>query len=172
MKLLCMFLLFISMAHPVTAFAELKPYGSKESGIESYDYDVELRWVDIKFRNSQTVYRYPRSKYGDAAMQMMIDLAKAGEGLNTFLNTLPREGYRRLQELPEIVVCGPEGGYPPDEWWHFPIKTRGQASAALAYAHWAPNPDGIRRCVCRHFDFPSCSKITKEEDEKSLPEGD
>lgn len=142
------------------AFGEMRPYNTDNpsTGIEAFDYAENNMWVDIKFKNSQTTYRYPRSKYGDATIQMMIDLAKNGKGLNSYINTLPRKGYRRKQELPETIVCGPQGGYPKNEWWHFPIQTRGQARAALSYAHWAPNPEGIRQCVCEHFDFPSCKK--------------
>lgn len=171
MRLLCTLLLFISITHASIAWAEMKPYNPNNTatGIESYDYDPDKRWVDIKFHNTGTIYRYPRSKFGDASIQMMIDLAAKGKGLGQFINSLPSENYRRVQELPKSINCGIEGGYPEDEWWHFTIKTRGQARAALSYAHWAPDPDGIRRCVCRYFKFPSCSKLNTGE---STPKGE
>ena len=158
MKLICTLAAFISILAATLAQAELREYNpdNPNTGIESYDFDEQLRWVDIKFRSTKTVYRYPRTTYGEPTIQMMIDLAQQGAGLNSFINTLPRYKAPRKQELPKVVYCGPEGGH---KKYGFPIKARGQARAALSYAHWAPEPDGIRRCVCRHFDFPSCETI-------------
>lgn len=158
MRVLCMWFLFISVIGANVAVAELREYSpnNPNTGIESYDFDEHRRWVDIKFRSSQTVYRYPRTTYGEPSIQLMIDLAQKGEGLNSFINSLPKYKKPRKQELPEVVYCGPEGGHRADG---FPIKSRGQARAALAYRHWAPDPEGIKRCVCRHFEFPSCSTL-------------
>jgi hypothetical protein len=61
-----------------------------------------------------------------------------------------------IQKTDGPVYCGPAGGY-PESAHKFPIETRAKARAALSYAHWADNPDGIRKCVCEHYpDFPSC----------------
>jgi len=50
--------------------------------------------------------------------------------------------------------CGPSGGAPPGS---FPVNTRKRAIAALAYARNAPNPAGIRKCVCQHWPkLPAC----------------
>lgn len=52
--------------------------------------------------------------------------------------------------------CGPSGGAPKDT---YPINTKKRAVAALAYARHAPNPDGIKKCVCKHWaDLPACEK--------------
>jgi len=52
--------------------------------------------------------------------------------------------------------CGPAGGAPAGS---YPVNTRARAVAALAYAHNAPKPEGIRSCVCRHWpDLPACRK--------------
>lgn len=52
--------------------------------------------------------------------------------------------------------CGPAGGAPKGT---YPVNTRKRAIAALAYARHAPNPAGIRRCVCRHYpNLPACKK--------------
>jgi len=54
------------------------------------------------------------------------------------------------------TFCGPAGGAAAGS---YPVNTRARAIAALAYAHNAPNPEGIRKCVCRHFpDLPACKK--------------
>ena len=44
--------------------------------------------------------------------------------------------------------CGPSGGAPRGS---FPVNSKKRAVAALAYAHNAPNPSGIRSCVKRKF---------------------
>lgn len=49
--------------------------------------------------------------------------------------------------------AGPSGGAPQGS---FPINTRKRAKAALAYAHNAPNPSGIKRAV--HKKYPSLGK--------------
>lgn len=52
--------------------------------------------------------------------------------------------------------CGPAGGAAKGT---YPVNTRKRAVAALAYARHAPNPAGIRRCVCRHWpSLPACKK--------------
>lgn len=51
--------------------------------------------------------------------------------------------------------CGPSGGSPDGS---FPIDTKKRAHAALAYAHNAPNPQGIKDCVYKHYDFKYSEK--------------
>lgn len=52
--------------------------------------------------------------------------------------------------------CGPSGGAPKGT---YPVGTKKRARAALAYARHAPNPAGIRKCVCRHWpDLPACKQ--------------
>ena len=52
--------------------------------------------------------------------------------------------------------CGPSGGAPKGT---YPVNTRKRAIAAIAYARHAPNPAGIKACVCRHWgDLPACKK--------------
>lgn len=52
--------------------------------------------------------------------------------------------------------CGPSGGAPKGS---YPVNTRKRAVAALAYARHAPNPSGIKSCVCRHHPgLPACGK--------------
>lgn len=49
--------------------------------------------------------------------------------------------------------AGPSGGAPSGS---FPINTPKRAKAALAYAHNAPNPAGIKKAV--HKKYPSMGK--------------
>lgn len=77
-------------------------------------------------------------------------------------------GEETIQGTTTMIYCGSSGGYQPSEN-KFPINTRAKARAALSYAYWAPNPEGIRECVCLHYpDFPSCIK-RKERHEKNTP---
>jgi len=56
----------------------------------------------------------------------------------------------------EGPFCGPSGGAPAGT---YPVGTKKRARAALAYARHAPNPGGIKACVCRHWsDLPICKK--------------
>ena len=55
------------------------------------------------------------------------------------------------------AFAGPAGGAPEGS---FPIGTRKRAKAALAYAHNAPNPSGIKKAV--HKKYPSLGgRITR-----------
>lgn len=49
--------------------------------------------------------------------------------------------------------AGPSGGAPSGS---YPINTKKRAKAALAYAHNAPNPAGIKRAV--HKKYPTLGK--------------
>lgn len=53
--------------------------------------------------------------------------------------------------------AGPAGGAPEGS---FPINTRKRAKAALAYAHNAPKPSGIKAAV--HRKYPDMGKPEKK----------
>lgn len=53
--------------------------------------------------------------------------------------------------------CGPAGGAPGSS---YPVNSKKRARAALAYAHYAPNPSGIKKCVYRKF--PEMGKAKKK----------
>lgn len=53
--------------------------------------------------------------------------------------------------------CGPSGGAPSGS---YPVNSKKRARAALSYAHNAPNPEGIRKCVKRKY--PSVGKSSKK----------
>lgn len=52
------------------------------------------------------------------------------------------------EDVKKSDFAGPSGGAPSGS---YPINTRKRAKAALAYAHNAPNPEGIRRAVHRKY---------------------
>lgn len=51
--------------------------------------------------------------------------------------------------------CGPAGGAPEGS---YPVNSKKRARAALSYAHNAPNPAGIRKCVKRKYPGVGKSK--------------
>jgi hypothetical protein len=53
---------------------------------------------------------------------------------------------RETSSAGEGPFCGPAGGAPKGS---FPVTNAKQARAAKAYAHNAPNPEGIKRCADR-----------------------
>lgn len=53
--------------------------------------------------------------------------------------------------------AGPSGGAPEGS---YPINTLKRAKAALAYAHNAPNPSGIKRAVYKKY--PSMNPMNKK----------
>lgn len=50
------------------------------------------------------------------------------------------------KKVKKSSFCGPSGGSPAGS---YPVNTSKRCSAALSYAHNAPNPKGIRACVKR-----------------------
>jgi hypothetical protein len=61
------------------------------------------------------------------------------------------------KKVKKSAFCGPAGGAPAGS---YPVNTKKRARAALAYAHNAPNPSGIKRCV--KSKFPSMGKGKKK----------
>lgn len=59
----------------------------------------------------------------------------------------------KYKKVPSKDFAGPSGGAPKGS---YPINTRKRAKAALAYAHNAPNPAGIKAAVKRKY--PSLGK--------------
>lgn len=54
----------------------------------------------------------------------------------------------KYKSVEKKSFAGPKGGAPQGS---FPINTLKHAKAALAYAHNAPNPEGIRAAVYRKY---------------------
>jgi hypothetical protein len=59
----------------------------------------------------------------------------------------------KYKDVAPSNFAGKSGGASP---YSYPINTRKRAKAALAYAHNAPNPSGIKRAV--HKKYPSLGK--------------
>jgi hypothetical protein len=56
--------------------------------------------------------------------------------------------------------CGPAGVAPKGT---YPVNTKARAISAIAYARNAPNPAGIKRCVCRHWpELAACKGKDKQ----------
>lgn len=62
----------------------------------------------------------------------------------------------KYKNVSKKAFCGPSGGAASGS---YPVDTKKRARAALAYAHNAPNPSGIKACVKRKF--PSMGKSKK-----------
>lgn len=62
----------------------------------------------------------------------------------------------KYKKVPEKDFAGTAGGAPKGS---YPINTEKRAKAALAYAHNAPNPAGIKAAV--HKKYPSLGKKSK-----------
>jgi hypothetical protein len=56
-------------------------------------------------------------------------------------------------------MAGTAGGAPKGS---YPINTEKRAKAALAYAHNAPNPEGIKQAV--HKKYPDLGKKSRDKD--------
>lgn len=68
----------------------------------------------------------------------------------------------KYKKVPSSEFAGKAGGAPAGS---YPINTVKRAKAALAYAHNAPNPSGIRKAV--HKKYPAIGKPkTKSKGEK------
>ena len=63
--------------------------------------------------------------------------------------------------------CGPAGGAPEGS---YPVNSEKRARAALAYAHNAPDPEGIKNCVYRKAKKHGWFDRPDDEDEEILAE--
>jgi hypothetical protein len=116
--------------------------------------------------------RIANSKFSEPSMENINDLIEADvildeEGEDELLATKDTDkpgGSNAGKYKPsEGPFCGPSGGAPRGT---YPVGTRKRAKAAIAYARNAPNPAGIKKCVCRHWpDLPSCAKRNKQGEE-------
>jgi hypothetical protein len=81
---------------------------------------------------------------------------KVKRGVESKLNKKPGgSNVGSYKTVKKGSFCGPSGGAPEGS---YPVNTRKRAKAALAYAHNAPNPAGIKACV--HKKFPGMGKKT------------
>lgn len=64
----------------------------KDSGVAAFEIGVS--YIDIQFKDG-AVYRYTSTSAGSANIAKMAELAKNGEGLNSFINKVVRQRYEQ-----------------------------------------------------------------------------
>lgn len=57
-----------------------------DGGVDSYR--VTEAGIEIRFKNNPTVYSYLRAEYGNFAIDNLVRLAEAGDGLTSAINRL------------------------------------------------------------------------------------
>ena len=75
------------------------------SGIQTVD--ISDSHVDIEFKNGGT-YRYTESSVGYNNLVIMKTLAKAGRGLNRFINKHVRFNYQTRTDVPKPIPTTPQ----------------------------------------------------------------
>ena len=110
--------------------------------------------------------------------------AKAVEDNEDEAAARKKPGGSNVGDYPNVSkddFCGPAGGAPEGS---YPVNSERRARAALAYAHNAPDPEGIKNCVYRKakkhgwFDKPDDEDneldhfLTKEQPEDYIPSPD
>ncbi len=72
----------------------MEPYRDwdHDSGVQAFE--IGEGQIDVQFKTG-SIYRYTSSSVGSANLERMMALARAGEGLNSFINTnkVVRNGY-------------------------------------------------------------------------------
>ncbi len=63
------------------------------SNVESYEIGNE--YIDVWFKGSKKVYRYSYKSAGKDNVEEMINLAKSGSGLNSFINRAVKYLYEK-----------------------------------------------------------------------------
>ena len=64
-----------------------------DSGVEAFELGPD--YIDVKFRNTQRVYRYSYRSAGASNVEHMKDLAQLGNGLNSFINRCVKYDYEK-----------------------------------------------------------------------------
>ncbi|WP_319567948.1 hypothetical protein [Cohaesibacter marisflavi] len=70
----------------------MTPYedSDHDSGVAAYE--IGSSYIDVQFK-SGAAYRYSSRSVGAANLNQMIQLARAGEGLNSFINRVVPNSY-------------------------------------------------------------------------------
>jgi len=70
----------------------MEPYRDwdQDSGVRAFE--ISDGQIDVQFK-SGAVYRYTSSSVGTENFAQMVSLARAGEGLNSFINTYVKNDY-------------------------------------------------------------------------------
>lgn len=109
------------------------------------DIDADEAWL-ISPKTGKKI------RHGGPAHRALMEHPKYGPMLKE-VRMLPgsSNSVKHAREgLPLSQFCGPAGGAAPTA---FPVSTPGRCKAALARAHFAPDPEGIRQCVYQKCDM-------------------
>lgn len=70
----------------------MEPYRDwdRDSGVKGFE--ICEGQIDVQFKTG-SVYRYTSSSVGSANLERMVALARAGEGLNSFINRVVKNRY-------------------------------------------------------------------------------
>ena len=95
----------------------------------------------------------PRKRKAVAKSAKKKNRVKIGKGLSLtrgqeekLSNKAGSSNIGEYKKVSKGDFCGPSGGAAPGT---YPVNSKKRRSAALSYAHNAPNPAGIRACVKR-----------------------
>lgn len=75
---------------------------------------------------------------------------------------------KHYKGVKESAFCGPAGG---DKKGTFPVNNQKRCRAALSYAHYAPNPEGLKKCVlekAKKHGWKCGTTYTKKEKKKIM----
>jgi len=129
-------------------------------------------------------YMYAIDFNGELMDENDLVEAKAVEDNEDEAAARKKPGGSNVGDYPNVSkddFCGPAGGAPEGS---YPVNSERRARAALAYAHNAPDPEGIKNCVYRKakkhgwFDKPDEEDneldhfLTKEQPEDYIPSTD
>ena len=70
----------------------MKPYSNKNGNSGVIAYESGKGFIDIAFIGGD-IYRYTNASAGKTAIDRMIELAKAGEGLSTYISQHVKDKY-------------------------------------------------------------------------------
>ncbi|MEX5563243.1 hypothetical protein SM764_07460 [Pseudophaeobacter sp. 1A16562] len=67
-------------------------YANRGGYSNVFSYEIGKDYIDVVF-NGGAAYRYSLASVGASNLQTMIELAQAGEGLNSFINRNVKKLY-------------------------------------------------------------------------------
>ena len=126
--------------HKKAASRKTRSYSHKSgSGQVQRDLEADVQWL-ISPKTGRKI------KHGGPTHVELMKHPKWGPMLKEVkMQPGSSNAVRHAEEgLSESQFCGSFGGSAPTS---FPVNTPGRCRSALARAHFAPNPDGIRKCV-------------------------
>jgi hypothetical protein len=75
----------------------MQPYKNLSGQSTIVMYDIGGDFIDVMFKtpakDGSTIYRYSYTSAGSASIEHMKDLARQGQGLNSFITTMVRDLY-------------------------------------------------------------------------------